>query len=275
MKIYRVVPNGFATRGRLNNERACAEEIYYQMGYASTPRKNFHKFNNLDCEGKIGKYFFLFVEDAVAIGNSFLGNFHHLSNSTCTILEYDVPEDLIFKHIGCGDYKNDIFPLDLAETFIEKEDLGDNPINSYDIADIEKEKHFLQAFERFLKLMINYDRYLDDDIYFYLNHFWIGDLSDVLNNMDEYKSSLLKTPLFNAFLNDFRKLIPCHFITGKVLLANNYLLTHTNGEYLGINLDYSKEQREFKKEIINNLYNNPESKDIENVRRLLKERKYL
>ncbi len=275
MKIYRVVPNGFATRERLNNARTCPEEIYYQMGYASVPRKTPHKFNNLDCGGKIGKYFFLFVEDAVAIGNSFLSNFHHLSSSTCTILEYDVPEDLIFKHIGCGDYKDDIFPLDLAETFIEKEDLGDNPINSYDIADIEKEKHFLQAFERFLKLMINYGRYLDDDIYFYLNHFWIDDLSDVLNNFDEYKSSLLKTPLFNAFLNDFRKLIPCCFITGKVLLANQDLLTRTNGEYLGTTLDYSKEQREFKKEIINNLYKNPESKDIENVRRLLKERKYL
>ncbi len=273
MKIYRVVPNGFAIRGWLNNERACSEEIYYSMGYANVPRKTPHKFNNLGCEGKIGKYFFLFVEDAVAIGNSFLSSFHHLSGSTCTILEYDVPEDLIFKHIGYGDYKNGVLPLDLVETFIEKDDLGDNVIKSYDIADIEKEKHFLQAFERFLKLMVNYDSYLEDDIFFYLNHFWIRDLSKVLNNRDEYKSSLLKTPLFCALLDDFCELIPCRFITNKFLLANDeYLFLHPNGEYLGIDLDYSKEQREFKKEFINSL-DNPIDK--ENIRRLLKEKKYI
>ena len=153
MKIYRVVPNSFASGERLKNEKVFSEGIYYSMGYTSIPRKTPHKFNNIKCEDKIGKYFFLFLEDAVAVGNSLIKNFHRLNSSTCTILEYDVPEELIFKHIGYDEYKSDIFPIYLAKTFIEKDDLGNNPLRSYDIADIEKEKYFLQAFERFLKLV--------------------------------------------------------------------------------------------------------------------------
>ncbi len=62
------------------------------------------------------------------------------------ILEYDIPIDMIMKHIGYGDYTYDIMPLYLIETFIEKDDFDGTVISSDDIDEHEKQKHLIEDF---------------------------------------------------------------------------------------------------------------------------------
>ena len=120
MKIYRVVPDSFATGERLNaNDKVGSEDIYYKMGYTPFSEKiGRHNFNTLNCENKQGKYFYLFAEDAIQEGSNLINVYHRLGVDTFSVIEYDMPEDIIMKNIGYGDYTHDIMPLYLIESFI-------------------------------------------------------------------------------------------------------------------------------------------------------------
>ena len=127
MKLYRVVPNIFSYEERLKCGTAPnAEAIYYKLGFASFIGSTvMNKGNNVFNQGekiKMGKFFFLFPEDAIINGYTLLIGAQRLRFlESFYVLEYDFPEELIVKHFGYGDYSTNI-PLYLMEIYIEKED---------------------------------------------------------------------------------------------------------------------------------------------------------
>lgn len=283
MKIYRVVPDSFATGKRLNaNENVNSEGIYYKIGYISFSNKIArHDYNNLQCEGKQGKYFYLFAEDAIREGNSLINVYHRLRANTVSVIEYDVPEDIIMKNIGYGDYTRDIMPRFLAETFIEKCDFGSHIITS---DQVEKEKilrYLILVFKDSLKRMHEYGFAAYEDSEFYKDYFDVNSLSSI-DDDEKIKHALENSAFYHAFLNQQRELILSTYITGKTLPVNmkfiSYELSNFDkyGEYyqtLGVRCDFSKEHREFKKELLYNIgKTNP---DKEKIKRLLKEKKYI
>lgn len=102
MKIYRAVPDSFVTGKKMNQHFLTGvEDIYYMSGYTSfLGKRGFHDFNNLVIDqNKDGKYFYLFAEDAIEEASKLIRGFHRLSMDTCSLLEYDVPEDMILKKL--------------------------------------------------------------------------------------------------------------------------------------------------------------------------------
>lgn len=162
MKIYRVITNTFTTaRVRLGLTPTALEDIYYDMGYISLlGNASFHKCNNIyeNISGD-GKYFFLFPEDAILIGNQLLKIYHGLFYiDTFLVVEYDVPNELILKNIGYGDYSN-YWSRKILETFIEKEDLGNKIITTDSIGIERKTQSFINRFSDSIQKICDFNIY--------------------------------------------------------------------------------------------------------------------
>ncbi len=279
MKLYRVVPDCFVTGQRLDaTEPVASEALYYRMGYTAFPFDTVkHAFNNLNCEGKQGRYFYLFAEDALLEGSLLINNYHRLRTDTVLVLEYDMTEELVMKHIGYGDYTCSIVPLFLVEAFMEKNDFGPCTILSEQIKEQEKRKYLVEALKDSLQRIIEYGYSASSDMEYYRNLFWVENLAEL--DDETLKSTLLGSRLYYTFLNQPRELIPSPYITNRILPVNRNFMSYEIGNKLdeyyqgfGIKCDFSKEQREFKKELL--YYLEPESQDKEKVKALLRERKY-
>ena len=258
MKIYRVVPDSFVTGKRFNaHGHVSSEDIYYRMGYIPfLDELAHHDYNNLQCKNKQGKYFYLFVE-------------------------YDVPIDIIMKNIGYGDYTRGIMPLFLAETFIEKRDLGSSIITSDQVKENELLKKIILAFKDSLKRIQEYGSFAYADYQFYTDYFGIYDLSSI-NDEEIIKNALLNSNFYSAFLYQQCELVLSTYITGKALPVNIEFISHKLGgleEYskycknLGVRCDFSKEHREFKEEFLSNI--KKENPDNEQIKKLLRGKNYL
>ena len=85
-------------------------------------------------------------------------------------MEYDVPEDVITKNIGFGDYTKDTWsttPRIFLEAFVEKNDFGKNIVNSDEVSENEKRINLLNSFKETLN-RIRIEEYLAfDDIEYY------------------------------------------------------------------------------------------------------------
>lgn len=283
MKIYRVVPDSFATGKRLNaNEKVSSEDIYYKMGYIPFSNKRArHDYNNLHCEDKQGKYFYLFAEDAIQEGRTLINVYHRLRADTFSVVEYDVPEDIIMKNIGYGDYTHDIMPLFLAETFIEKCDLGSSIITSDQVEKNEILRNLILVFTDSLKRIQEYGFYAYEDNDFYKEYFDVNSLSSI-NDEEKIKNAILNSCFYSTFLNQQRELILSSYITGKTLPVNMRFISHELGDWeeyskyyqrLGVRCDFSKEHRAFKEELLNNI--GKTDPDREQIKKLLKEKNYI
>lgn len=283
MKIYRVIPDSFATGKRMNaNNRVSAEGIYYKMGYIPfSDKPACHDYNNLRCENKQGKYFYLFAEDAIQEGNSLINTYHRLSADTFLVVEYDVPEDIIIKNIGYGDYTDDIIPLFLAETFIEKNDLGSSTITSNQVKENEILTNLVLVFEDSLKRMQEYGFSSYKDNEFYKDYFNVNSLSSI-NDEEIIKNALLNSEFYRTLLSQQRELVLSTYITGKMLPVNMGFISYELGDWdeyskyyqnLGIRCDFSKEHQDFKKELLNNIEKT--DPDKEKIKKLLNEKKYI
>lgn len=283
MKIYRVVPDSFATGKRLNaNGQVSSEDIYYRMGY--TPfgdEPTHHDYNNLQCEDKQGKYFYLFAEDAIQEGHSLINVYHRLRANTFSVIEYDLPEDVIMKNIGYGDYTRGSMPLFLVETFIEKSDLGSSSITSNQVREKELLKKLMLVFQDSLKRMQEYGAFAYEDSRFYEDYFGVSDLSSITDE-ERIKEVLLNSEFYSSFLYQQCELVLSTHITGKTLPVNMGFISHKlrdceeRSKYYrnqGVQCDFSKEQHEFKEEILNNI--RKPNLDREKVKRLLREKNYI
>lgn len=281
MKVYRVVPNNFVTGKRLNTfDKVSSEYWYYNMGYTSFSNecKN-HDCNNLECENKYGKYFFLFAEDAIWEGIKLINSYHRLRAETFSMLEYDIPEDIIIKNIGYGAYSYDILHDiydSLLETFIEQKDFGDSIISSVQLDENKKQRYFIQAFQKTLEKIKEYKYCSDRDFEYYMKYFSVDNLSSLTE--EQIKDALINSKLYQAFLKQQCDLISSPFISGKSLQVNmGYIsgeLRNFNGvcEYyqnLGVKCDFSKEHQRFKNDLLYTIESERDNK--EKIKKLLLE----
>jgi len=283
MKIYRAVPNGFLTGARLDtNDKVGSEALYYEMGYTPfSENLGHHDFNTLDCENLQGKYFYLFAEDAISEGNKLILGYLRLRNDTCSILEYDIPADIVMKHIGYGDYSYDVFPLHLMETFIERDDFGSTVTSSNEISESEKLKYLMSFFKKSLETIDAYGYDSSYDLDYYRELFEVTDLLSITDK--QIKQTLLHSEFYPTFLNQHHELVSSPYITGKILPLNmDFLRYGLHGNFdrikeyyqnMGVRYEFSEEHREFKKELLNLI--SQSNQDKEKIKNLLETNKYI
>lgn len=221
MKVYRAIPDLFVTNGKLEQRSLRGlEGIYYQAGYSSFVNKmGYHAYNSIAKDIKNeGKYFYLFAEDAIQEANTLIGGYHRLRMDTCLVIEYDIPEDIVLKIIGYGDYTDGIQPLYLIETYIEKSDFG-NPIITTDEISIEEKTGFLiNSLNESLKRILECQSILD--MIDYLKYFSGKKLESIIDNKDELVKVLINSSLYTSFMNERRQLIQSSYITKKIIPVN-------------------------------------------------------
>lgn len=282
MKLYRVLPNIFLVNNKLDQVVPRGiEGIYYNMGYTTfTGNMGSHAYNTIyENITEEGKYFFLFFEDAFTIGRNFLCDHHRLSLKSYIIIEYDVPLDIILKHIGYGNYELNS-PLNLIETYIQRSDFIGNQIDSDMISCKTKEDFLLREYRKTLEELLKLG--YNEDIDYYLKKFDIyyrnmNELKNILEDEKELKYSLKR--LINPFDSSFRYLIETPYITKRVVQVNPIYIYNNIGEpgseelklyfkELGFKYDTSLEHKELKEYLLEYLKEN----NLENVRRLLEKR---
>lgn len=284
MKIYRVVPDSFVTGEKLNQHSLTGvEDIYYMAGYTSfLGKRGYHDFNNLDINpSKDGKYFYLFAEDAIEEASKLILGYHRLSMATCSLLEYDVPEDIIIKNIGYGDYTEDIFPWLLIETYIDKEALGEEIIISSEILDAEKLTYLVNALKESLRRIKELGFSSLEDKRFFKQLFDTKDLSSIVNDSKKMQEILLNSNFYQAFKKENGELMKSKYITKKIVPVNSDYLYHELGNYekisdyyktgYDLNCDFSQEQRDFKDELLKAI---KKKSGQEKIKRLLKEKSF-
>lgn len=217
MKVYRVFPDIFVTDEMLDTTKNIViEALYYKMGFTAFSTTQKYGQNNLKCRGKQGKYFFLFMEDAITEGYRLINNFHKLRTNSFLIIEYDIPLDLIFKHLGYGDYTTGFIPHFLTESFIEVKEFGE-------CVQVDKniiKKELLMEFIESLKRIKSLSEYNFDELQYYNNAFWKNILTDNITD-DEAKFVLERSSLFYYFLNSECNIRLSPFATNKMIAINS------------------------------------------------------
>lgn len=269
MKVYRVVPDSFVTNRKLEQKSLRGlEGIYYQAGYSSFVGKmGYHDYNTLAKDIKNeGKYFFLFAEDAMQDANSLIVGYHKLNMDTCLVVEYDIPEELILKMIGYGDYTN-YNSIYLIESYVEKGDFGNLIITTDEISIEEKTEILIKSLNRSLKRILECKSSLD--YLDYLKYFGGKKLESIIDNEREIEKVLINSSLYNAFINERRQLISSPYITGKVVPVNKKFWEEKFKDYnqiedyyqnMGIDCNFSEEHKENKEEILYYLQQNNHDK---------------
>lgn len=264
MKVYRVVPDAFLSNRKLDQKSLRGlEGIYYQGGYSSFVGKvKHHDFNSLAEEiNSEGKYFFLFAEDAIQEANYLIGSYHKINMDTCLVIEYDIPEDSIFKMLGYDDYSDDIQSIYLIESYVEKNDFGNPIITTDEISTEEKNEILIKSFNESLKRIIESQSFID--LIDYREYFGGKKLESIIDNEQEITKVLLSSSLYNSFMNERRQLIKSPYITGKAVPVSarfwdeRFENTNELSDYyknMGIDCNFSNEQQEYKKEILRYLY---------------------
>lgn len=281
MKIYRVVPNLFLTGKKLDlNQQNSFEHLYYKLGCTSfSDEVSIFDFNTLECDNLKGKFFYLFFEDAVEEGNRLIKGYHRLNADVCVILEYDVPLDIIMKHIGYGDYSIGISPIHLLETFIESSDIGTKEVV---ITDEEKTNDIVETFAETLQILPEYSTFTFNDLEYYTNLFeyklsQYKNLSSV--PLERIKDILLSSNIYSLFLNQHSELLFSSYITGKTVPLNDHYIfskfrtKEEINEYwknYGITYENSKEKVEFKEELLYQVSRDDQDKD--KIKKLLIEK---
>lgn len=285
MKIYRVVPDSFATNSRLKSEQLFGvEDIYYKMGYTSfLGKRGYHEFNTLVKRiTEEGKYFYLFAEDAIQQGFYLISSYHGLRMDTCLVVEYDVPEDIILKKIGYGDYAEDIISLYVVESYIGKSDLGNKVITTNEINNETKIENLVESLNNSLKRMQEYKFSAFADTRFYTDYFDVTALKSIIDDKEKIKMGILNSSFYNAFMNEHGDLINCPYITGRIFPLNMEYISKDLGNWnkvaeyyqsIGLRCEFSSEQNDFKDELLYQI-DTPEQ-DKEKIKRLLKEKKYI
>lgn len=285
MKVYRTIPDSFYIQSinAIKNDKRIFEDVYYRMGYISFGQHANHSYNTiykkLSDKERCGKYFFLFIDDAVRNGLSLLNSFHSIyHNNTFIILEYEVPDDLVLKHIGNGDYTSDAFKNYVMECFITKDDLDNGKSASIRISNEKKEKGLTSAFENSLKTIVDYADAAYFEYKFYQEFFNVDDLSKIIHKPNLLASRLIISPFYDAYMNTSSKIIQTSFITGKSIYVNDFVDDYhqliDKLEPREKRFKDSNDQHHFKQELL--YYSRQDTVEAkEKIKTLLKERSFM
>lgn len=137
MLVYRVVPGYWGTRISSGWLDASSEDAFYDLGYINIPKgSSYFKINNTYNNVNSFNYseecksFFLFPWDALLYSKYIGFNLSCYSNLEISILEYDIPSDILIKYLGFGYYNNLLVPEFSIPLSVLN---GDNPlIKEYD-----------------------------------------------------------------------------------------------------------------------------------------------
>ena len=283
MKVYRVLPYDKIRYEReiLENYKKL-EDVYYSMGYIPFDVGNtVHTSNNIYKElpnksSEIGKYFFLYPEDAINNADT-LNYIHDINGSSIFLTEYEIPLELILKYIGYGDYSGDLFHKKnyCLECFLTLEDLGYEIIDSQDICENLKMNTFIKSIDNLIKNGTSVIYYPD----FYRKIFNITNLNIMKNNPNIIKRHIKENPFLLEFIESDVSLIKCPFITDKIIQIDceKLLLDCGSPKYIAdyfkkydIDVNFTKEHRLFKQHVLKYVGTNKQKKDKEMVRKLLK-----
>lgn len=281
MKVYRVVANSFTNPLSLDrHENYGLEEIYYTLGYTSfVGKRGYHTCNNLYQNIKEeGKYFYLFVDDAIERGKDIINALHKINAYNFVILEYDIPEELILKHIGAGNYSIGIMQTWASETYIQKSDLNGPVLKTSQISKEKKSEALVETLNNTLKALISFDDWGMLDIENYKEMFGVSSLDSVVDNKEFLLEFMQERNFYQWALYESGELVQCPYITGKVVpVSHQFIGYHREHEaakeYLGqygIDVDYSDEHQQFKKELV---WYSLNKRDDEKIKQLLKEKK--
>lgn len=286
MKVYRAIPDTFYTENYLGNylgekKKSIFEDIYYSMGYTAFNELN-HNYNTIhknlsDDEKTAGKYFFLFAEDAIWNGMFLLKAFHEANLHTFMIVEYDVLDELVLKHIGSGDYKKDVFENRCMECFLTKDDIEGSHIFTSEVSEEEKHSGIFNAFQNSLNSIISYDDATPFEEEFYRDYFNVDNLASLISDPEKLEKGLVNSPLYTEFMNLEIPIVKTPLITGKVFRVNEFDEWDELAEpfeLIGERFKDYSEQRRFKRQLIGlSSSDNPENK--EKIKTLLKEKQYM
>ena len=255
MKLYRVAIDYFTTQPYLesfSNKKYLFESIYYNIGYIPFRSSNMAKpsylgYNSIRSEiNGDGKYFFVFPFDAYKYANEVVYAQTPYVTPTARILEYDIPLDVALNHLGYGVYSNN---NDVVETFVEKKQLGDRFIPSYNFDKSTKREYMTSHILEVADFVKKYKEYSESEI-----------------------SEVLKRAVY-SIENDNSELCLSKYITGRY-----WIISTTQGkEHLHMSSEEAEEliksdllnskndSYELEKDIIELLHNN----DTEEVKRIL------
>lgn len=212
MKLYRLVQNVITAWQSFES----FESVYYSMGYTSfTGNIDTGRFNKYPMEKMTeeGKFFYMFPEHAVEYIESY-----KLYNDRFKLIEYDIPEDIVYDIIGVGDYGvwnygDREFDFPKAETYILKSKFGDVVKSNEVLTRQEKIDAYLdEAYKRLKADQVLCDiwgsklKILDD--------FGCDSVDKIPR--DEYAKKLLENDrVLSWFLEENTEIAKSDFITGR------------------------------------------------------------
>ena len=251
MKVYRVAPDIF---DKLRIDSRANEAVFNKGGYAYYTWigevKNYKEENSIYGGLKEESlYFYLFPEDAIKCGPSFM------YSKMARLIEYDIPEELVVANAGFGVYDPDDIALETAVAYSK---LGDIEIAAYDgISDEEKEKMLLDCYQDSRDLQ---------------KHFYGIDMPD--DREDIIKSHSFTHAVSVLRTCGFANVVKTDFLTGNMwgFVSD---MKDKSVEYLkekGMNLDYSSEGEERRDFIVRDIKELLNFKSRKEANRIIRER---
>ena len=277
MKVYRLIPDSFTIKkhcemsGLNESETICTEDIYYNMGYLTLSDKKYLYSNtaikmlfdakNGDLD-KMGKYFYIFPEDAVIYGRYLLTGFNKFHVEGDRLVEYDIPDELIMKYYGYGTYEGDD---DAAECYITEDNFEGEVISSNEVSIENKRKSLIKTLKQTLNSLIefkdkNYFYYSDDwETYIYFSDFFnVKELSEIINDDGKLEEKLFNSAFYESFVKKEIAMVKTSYITNKSLSlplsATHYPFGHSHEDYFkekGFNVDFGDKHYYFRREMTN------------------------
>ena len=263
MKVYRIIPDSFVIENRVRNisglnetKNIATEDIYYNMGYVSLSNKKYPiankvidmlvKSKNGDFD-KMGKYFYIFPEDAVMFSTQLFHIFHRVKSNCARLVEYDIPDELIMKYYGYGTYDGAAGNEYAAECYLTEDDFKGKVISSNEISIEDKRKSLIKSLKQTLKGLTEADIHMEYINDYFCDLFKTKDLNEVINDENRLKEVLFNSLYYENFIKKEVSLVKTPYITNKVLslpLRVFLVLAVDNNDYYknnGFNVDYSYE----------------------------------
>lgn len=239
MKVYRVIPNSFVNGtnqknfGIYCNDFLGAEDIYYKLGYISFVNKVGVANNEwTNDESKHGKYFFLFLEDAIFEALLFMQHHHGLEGNAYNIVVYDVPIDIILDNIRRG-----LYSVYRTQSFIPMK-FFNNPINCNELTQEEKLSTCIDLFK---KTITSEEKTGFGEKTFRLYALNLGMsrletekyLLNLIEDEEQLKDVIIKSPLFNQLSLNNANLYNNDFNSHIMFPFNEFLKRKNFDTYTG------------------------------------------
>ncbi len=216
MLVYRVVPGYWGTRLTSGYIATPPEDAFYDLGYLNMNNgcpyfnmgSGLDAVNSFDYVEEDCKYFYLFPWDAL-LNSKYIGNIY--SDMEISILEYDIPQDILIECLGFGYYDGCHIPEFQIPTSKLR---NNNPI--FQKCDDELFNQLLGAFQKraqmffekirpFLMQQLN-DQEISQQRYEQIEkNMHVSSQAELLN-------------LYESRLNNLDTFFKCEYITGRYTL---------------------------------------------------------